>query len=273
MKPLLPLPYFFLLFFIIKNTFCENIATALHGRCVEDQQLSLLHLKKSLTFDTESSENPAASKFISWNLSTDCCSWAGVTCNTNDSVVGLDISSQYISGGIDNSSSLFHLRHLQSLNLADNSFVAGSSIPSSTGKLTNLRYLNLSSNSGYSGKIPIEIARLTRLVVLDISQSEDHRITNPESLSISNLSMLFQNLTEIRKLYLDGITISAQGSQWCQAISSSLPDLRVLSLSQCQLSGPFCQSLAKLQSLSAIQLDSNDISSPIPGFFAPIFQS
>ncbi|CAN6576104.1 unnamed protein product [Malus baccata var. baccata] len=258
MKPLFPLPHFFLLFFIITNTFCVNIAAAVHGRCFEDQQL--LHLKKSLTFAPESSEHPASTKFISWNSSTDCCSWAGVTCNANGSVVGLDISSKNISGGIDNSSTLFHLQHLQSLNLADNSFVNGSRIPSSIGKLTNLMYLNLSD----SGKIPIEISRLTRLVVLDISLCKHQCATKLES---PNLSMLFQNLTEITELYLDGINISAQGSQWCQAISSSLPNLRALSMCGSQLSGPFCQSLAKLQSLSVIQLDSNDIYGPIPGFF------
>ncbi|XP_008351378.2 receptor-like protein 35 [Malus domestica] len=80
--------------------------------------------------------------------------------------------------------------------------------------------------------------------------------------------MLFLNLTEICELYLDGINISAQGTQWCQALSSSLLHLRVLSMSGSQLSGPFCQSFAKLQSLSVIQLDNNDISGPIPGFFA-----
>ncbi|KAM2663435.1 hypothetical protein EV1_009989 [Malus domestica] len=224
MKPLFPPPYFFLLFFIITNTFCVNIVAAVHGRCFEDQQL--LHLKKSLTFAPESSEHPASSKFISWNSSTDCCSWAGVTCNANGSVVALDISRKNISGGIDNSSTLFHLQHLQSLNLADNSFVNGSRIPSSIGKLTNLRYLNL-SDSGYSGKIPIVISRLTRLVVLYISLCKHQCATKLES---PNLSMLFQNLTEITELYLDGINISAQGSQWCQAISSSLPNLRVLSM-------------------------------------------
>ncbi|XP_021801680.1 leucine-rich repeat receptor-like serine/threonine-protein kinase BAM2 [Prunus avium] len=216
----------FLLFF--------NIIPAVLNQCMKDQQLSLLHLKKSLIFD----EHPFDSyptKVLSWNSSTDCCSWLGVTCSTDGRAVGLDLSRESISGGIDNSSSLFNLQHLQSLSLADNRFGYDSSIPSAIGKLTNLRYLNLSNNE-YSGKIPIEISLLTRLVVLDISYVQ--AITSPK------FSMLFQNLTELTEVYLDAADLSAQGTQWCQAISSSLPNLEVLSLSNCGLSGPIDQSLS-----------------------------
>ncbi|KAL0458941.1 UNVERIFIED_CONTAM: Receptor-like protein 34 [Sesamum latifolium] len=80
--------------------------------------------------------------------------------------------------------------------------------------------------------------------------------------------MLLQNLTELRELYLDGVDISAQGSEWCQAISSSLPELRILSLRGCSLSGPLHPSLSKLHFLSVVQLDGNSISSTLPNFFA-----
>ncbi|XP_021827847.1 receptor like protein 30-like [Prunus avium] len=238
---------------------CFNILLpAVHSQCIKDQQQSLLHLKKSLQFDQRSY---SSTKVISWDSSTDCCSWVGVNCTSNGHVVGLDLSSETISGGIDNASSLFHLQHLQRLNLADNYFGYGTRIPSAIGKLVNLRYLNLSYNNGYSGKIPIEISRLTRLVVLDISQSVYH-------LEAPNISILFQNLTQLAELYFDQVDLSAVGADWSQAISSSLPNLRVLSLSYCHLSGPIDQSLAKLQSLSVIGLGGNEISGPIPGFFA-----
>ncbi|CAN6586925.1 unnamed protein product [Malus baccata var. baccata] len=259
---------FVLLFFF---TICHNITTGVYSQCLKDQQLSLLHLKKNLTFDDDGDDSigysPVSSKFVSWDSSTECCSWVGVTCSTNGRVVSLDISSQHISGGIDSSSSLFDLQHLQSLNLADNSFVEGSRIPSAIGKLTNLRYLNLSNND-YVGKIPIEISQLTRLEVLDISQSYYNGLREP--LESPKFSMLFQKLTELTELYLDGVDVSAEGTHWCQAISSSLPNLRVLSLSDTNLSGPIDQSLAKLQSLSVIQLGGspNNISCPISEFFS-----
>ncbi|XP_061993528.1 receptor-like protein 7 [Rosa rugosa] len=80
--------------------------------------------------------------------------------------------------------------------------------------------------------------------------------------------MLVRNLTELTELHLNEVQISAQGRDWDQAISSSLPNLRVLELSNCGLSGPIHESLAKLQSLSVVQLKWNNIAAPIPGFFA-----
>ena len=56
--------------------------------------------------------------------------------------------------------------------------------------------------------------------------------------------MLVQNLKMIAELYLDGVNISAQGKEWCHALLSSLPNLRVLSMSRCYLSGPIHSSLA-----------------------------
>ncbi|KAF5953587.1 hypothetical protein HYC85_006443 [Camellia sinensis] len=80
-----------------------------------------------------------------------------------------------------------------------------------------------------------------------------------ESLNLANNSS--------RNLYLDGIIISTQGSEWCQAISFSLPNLRVLSISNCYLSSPIDSSLLKLQSLFEILLGSNNLSVVVPEFF------
>ncbi|XP_062005837.1 receptor-like protein 7 [Rosa rugosa] len=251
------MPTLFLHFFLfLFTTTVTNLIPAVHSNCIEAQQQSLLHFKKSLEFDSSES-----SKLITWNSSTDCCSWLGVTCSTYGSVVGLDISSESFSCNIDNSSTLFQLQHLQSLNLADNNF-NGSSIPTAIGKLANLRYLNL-SEAGFSGKIPIEVARLKRLVVLDLSYN-----SYPFFAENPNLSMLIQNLTELTELYLDQINLSAEGSHWGQTISSSLPKLSVLTLSYCDLSGPIHESFAKLDSLSTLILYGNNISGPVPKFFA-----
>ncbi|KAM5555182.1 receptor-like protein 7 [Rosa sericea] len=248
-------------FLFLITLWVSIIIPAVHCQCIQDQQLSLLQFKKSLMIDP--SFNPSA-KLISWNASTDCCSWVGVTCSRNGRVLGLDLSSEQIYDGIDNSGSLFDLHYLQSLNLADNQLGFGSqSIPSAIGELMNLRYLNL-SRTYYSGQIPIEITRLTRLVVLDLSNNGAPFL----KLGSPNLHTFVQNFTELRELYLDGVQISEQGREWCRAISDSLPNLRVLSMPRCDLSGPFLESLAKLQSLSVIRLDGNSISAPVPGFFA-----
>ncbi|PRQ44340.1 putative leucine-rich repeat-containing, plant-type, leucine-rich repeat domain, L [Rosa chinensis] len=274
------MPTLFLRFFLfLFTTTVSNLIPAVHSNCIEAQQQSLLHFKQSLEFNSSES-----SKLITWNSSTDCCSWHGVTCSTNGHVVGLDLSSESIFCSIDNSSNLFQLQHLQSLNLADNNF-NDSSIPSAIGKLANLRYLNL-SGAYFSGQIPIEVARLKRLVVLDLSMhhyswkvldlekskfgTAIQYLTDLTALKLENpnLGTLIQNLTELTELNLESVKISGQGSDWCEAISSSLPNLRVLSLSYCGLSGPICESLAKLQSLYEIDLSYNSFYAPVPRFFA-----
>jgi hypothetical protein len=105
--------------------------------CFSNQQSLLLQLKNNLTFNSTMS-----TKLVKWNQSVDCCSWEGVTCNEGH-VIGLDLADEYISGGIDNSSSLFSLQHLESLSLAYNDFGYFHEIPSKFGKLANLSYLNL----------------------------------------------------------------------------------------------------------------------------------
>ncbi|KAK1563343.1 hypothetical protein Q3G72_026258 [Acer saccharum] len=117
------------------------------------------------------------------------------------------------------------------------------------------------------GRFRLRFQVLTRLVSLDLSTltfkgSVQLKLENP------NLKVLVHNLRELRELYLDGVNISASGNKWCHALSSSLPNLQVLSLINCFLSGPINSSLANLQLLSEIRLDQNNLSSPVPNFFA-----
>ncbi|XP_056172470.1 receptor-like protein 43 isoform X2 [Syzygium oleosum] len=124
------------------------------GQCLGDQQKSLLlELKNSLNFNASLS-----AKLVTWNQSND--SWDGVTCG-GGRFTGLDLSFESITGGLNDSSSLFRLNNLQRLNLAYNRFPS-LEIPSGFGNLINLVYLNL-SNAGFAGQVPIGISRLTRL--------------------------------------------------------------------------------------------------------------
>ena len=228
--------------------------------CLEDERMLLLQLKSTLKFNAA-----ASNKQVSWSRSADCCSWGGVTWDATGHVVSLDLSSEFISGEFNSSSSIFRLQYLQSLNLANTTFYY-SQIPSGFGKLGRLIYLNLSS-AGFSGQIPIEISRLTKLVTIDFSM---FYFPGDPTLKLEkpNLRMLVQNLTELRELYLNGVNISAQGKEWCQALSFSVPNLRVLSLSWCFLSGPIDSSLVKLRSLSVIHLNYNNFTAPVPDFLA-----
>ncbi|GAU38156.1 hypothetical protein TSUD_263800 [Trifolium subterraneum] len=246
---------FILCFYCI---FLCNQITAVSAKCLVDQQSLLVQLKNNLTFNPESS-----TKLKVWNSSLDCCDWIGVDCDDKGYVVGLDLSEELISGGFDDASSLFGLQQLQKLNLAANNF--NSSIPSGFNKLVMLTYLNL-SYANFVGQIPIEISQLTRLVTLDIS-SLSYLLGQGLKLEKPNLQKFVQNLSSIRQLYLNGVSITAQGQEWCNALLS-LHDLQELSMSSCNLLGPLDSSLSKLENLSIIILDGNNFSSPVPETFS-----
>ncbi|CAN0865170.1 Receptor-like protein 9DC3 [Linum grandiflorum] len=228
------------------------------GRCREDQRSLLLQLKRGLNFSQSmDSEN----WIVGWNASTDCCEWPGISCDPGGlgRVVGLNLFYGGITGGgLDNSTALFSLKYLEKLDLSYNEF--NTSIPAAIGNLTNLRYLELSS-SGFFGQIPAAISKLTSLISLDLSH-QNLKVENP------NLALLVQNLTHLTQLSLDEVDLSTQGHDWAHVLSSSLPNLTMLSLRNCSLSAPLVHpSLSKLESLTYLDLIFNNFSSPIPDFF------
>ncbi|XP_039173484.1 receptor-like protein 7 [Eucalyptus grandis] len=202
-----------------------------------DQRLLLLELRNSLIFNTSKS-----SKLVKWDHHS-ASSWSGVTCE-DGLIVGLDLSDESISGGIDGSSSLFRLEFLRSLNLAFNyfNFMA---IPSGLANLSRLEHLNL-SNANFTSGDRLELEK-------------------------PNLRSLIGDLGELRELYLDGVYVPEEGREWCDALSSSVPKLEVLSMSDCSLSGPFDASLMSLANLSVIQLKHNYLSTTVPSFLANFF--
>nr|AAQ82053.1 verticillium wilt disease resistance protein precursor [Solanum torvum] len=230
------------------------------SQCLDHQKSLLLKLNGTLQYDSSLS-----TKLARWNQNTsECCNWDGVTCDLSGHVIALELDNETISSGIENSSALFSLQYLEKLNLAYNRFSVG--IPVGISNLTNLKYLNL-SNAGFLGQIPMMLSRLTRLVTLDLSTLFPDAI-HPLKLENPNLTHFIENSTELRELYLDGVDLSAQRAEWCQSLSSYLPNLTVLSLRTCQISGPIDDSLSQLQFLSIIRLDQNNLSTTVPEYFS-----
>ncbi|XXG72722.1 hypothetical protein AAC387_Pa07g1757 [Persea americana] len=233
--------------------------------CLHHEKIALLQLKHG--FLIERGNYNSSSKLDSWNPTIDCCSWEGVSCDkATGHVIGLDLSGSnggdlkrsWIRGRID--SSLFQLHSLQKLNLAWNSFYPHP-IPSELGQLTNLTHLNL-SESIFTGQIPLEISRLTKLISLDLSLIRLNEVKNP------NLTTIIQNLANLQELFLDWISFSEEkGGKWAQAISIALPNLRRLSLRGCGLQGPIDASLFRMPYLSHLSLYGNTLSSiVVPDF-------
>ncbi|CAM8900859.1 unnamed protein product [Rhodiola kirilowii] len=243
--------------------FFMNAVVICFGQCLADQKSLLIDIKSSLVFDASLSV-----KLSNWDHHhLDCCSWPGVMCS-DGRIVELDLSSESLSDGFNSSSSIFHLKYLRSLNLADNEFYS-ITIPNRLADLSALRYLNL-SYAGFTGKIPIEISKLRELRVLDFSTS---LLIEPPGLEIHNLVGLVQNLTHLSELHLDRVNLSSSATTWCSVLSSSLPNLTVLSLKDCNLlSLGNDYSLAKLQFLSVLRLDFNNLSLLDPQVFAKFSQ-
>ncbi|XVF78915.1 hypothetical protein PTKIN_Ptkin14bG0176400 [Pterospermum kingtungense] len=169
--------------------------------CPHDQSFALLQLKNSLSIDASSSRCPR-NKIISWKEGKNCCLWDGVKCETETgNVIGLDLSSSCLSGTIHNNSTLFHLRHLQELNVAHNDF-SSSQMASKFGQFTNLTHLNI-SESGFTGTVPLEISHLSKLLSVDLSYNYD--LIFEEHV----FEKLVGNLTQLQHLLLDRVNMSS----------------------------------------------------------------
>ncbi|MED6189415.1 hypothetical protein PIB30_095763 [Stylosanthes scabra] len=81
--------------------------------------------------------------------------------------------------------------------------------------------------------------------------------------------MFVQNLTQVTELFLDGVKITAEGKEWCQALSP-LRKLRVLSMSYCNLTGSIDSSISMLVALENIRLNLNNISGLVPESFSDL---
>ncbi|CAN6724158.1 unnamed protein product [Malus baccata var. baccata] len=265
--------FVFMLFF----TICHNVRTGVYSQCLKDQQLSLLHLKKNLTFDDHGS--PVSSKFVSWDSSTDCCSWVGVTCSSNGRVVGLDISRQHISGPILEFFSNFS--NLTVLKL-DRNNISGP-IPEFFSNFSNLTVLNLNGNNisapvpgffanfsklttlslrdcGLRGTFPKQIFQVPTLQTLDLSLNPELHGSLPEFPKNGSLQSLILSETSFSGLLHDSI--------------GNLNMLSTLDLSECNFTGSIPKSIGNVTKLVDLDLSSNQLLGSIPSslFSLPLLQ-
>ncbi|XP_028114934.1 receptor-like protein Cf-9 [Camellia sinensis] len=229
---------------------CFFQITCLHAQlCIQEQTSALLQFKQQFSFFKAASDGICAfygihsyPKMESWKEGSDCCSWDGVECDNNTSqVIGLDLSCSWLNGTIHPNSTIFYyFPHLQSLNLAFNHF-GMSRISSEFSRFTRLTHLNLSYSS-FSGKVPIEVSFLSKLISLDLS--------NNYGLWLEELGfeLLVQNLTKVRELNLGYVNISSVVSNSLLNLTS----LTLLDLSFCGLLGKFPDGIFHLPHLNEL---------------------
>ncbi|KAM3327644.1 hypothetical protein P3S68_033693 [Capsicum galapagoense] len=193
------------LFLMLYPFLCQlAFSSSLPHLCPKHQAHALLQFKHMFTFNPNVSGdcyNPAT---LSWNKSTDCCSWDGVYCEElTGQVIELNLACSRLQGKLHTNSSLFQLSNLKRLALSYNDFF-GSLISPKFGELSSLTLLDL-SDSGFTGLIPAEISHLSKLQALRIWTVDPYGLR----LGPYNFELLLKNLTQLRELYLDSVNISS----------------------------------------------------------------
>ncbi|GJZ98122.1 leucine-rich repeat-containing protein [Tanacetum coccineum] len=243
----------------IFTTFASSSTLNKIHKCSKEQTEALLLFKHNLpsgyrilVYNCPGSDYPI---MMSWNTSTDCCRWSGVTCDySTGDVIGIDLSCGYLQGTIHPNSSLFNLPRLQKLNLAFNDF-SGSKIPSEIGRFSNtLTHLNLSF-CGFSGQVPPDITLLHKLVSLDLSFNDYDFKLGPHVLN-----NMFRNFTNLEQLSLDSVNISSVLPASLN-ISSSLKFLKFVGTG---LKGKLPPYFFNLHSLETLDFSGNLFTGGIP---------
>nr|XP_004231257.1 receptor-like protein 6 [Solanum lycopersicum] len=224
--------------------------------CSSHDSLSLLQFKHSLSLTDYHDCGSPYSKTTSWNsTSMDCCKWDGVTCNLlTGHVIGLDLSCSRLGGTLHPNSSLFQLRHLQTLDLSLNGF-SGSQFPQGIGQLVSLAHLNL-SYCWFKGRIPLEMSHLTNLVSVDLSNNINVQFSQ------EGFNKLFHNLTKLELLSLSEVNISSSIPMNVSFSSS----LRYLNLATTNLQGDLPKNIFLLPKLETLRLSRNHLTVSLPEY-------
>ncbi|XP_027152327.1 receptor-like protein EIX2 [Coffea eugenioides] len=189
--------------------------------CIENERQALLLFKHGLIDESN--------RLSSW-VGEGCCSWEGISCHkTTGSVLKLDL--RYTTADDDDyntnclggqlSPSLVNLTNLQYLDLSSNIFL-GVQVPAFFGLLKNLRYLSL-SGAGFDGEIPHHLGNLSHLRYLDLGWN---------GLRTKDLRWV-AGLSSLKQLVLSKVNLTA-AQDGLQSINM-LPSLRTLDLYSCDL--------------------------------------
>ncbi|KAF8020507.1 hypothetical protein BT93_G1046 [Corymbia citriodora subsp. variegata] len=241
----------------------HNLSRSSKPLCLEDEMSALLQFKERYEITNVSADPLAHPKTLSWKNNQDCCSWNGIECDENTGhVIVLDLGSSFLYGSIDNNSTLFQLPRLERLNLSYNDFNY-SQIPSRVGDLSRLTHLDL-SDSVFSGRVPSEIFKLTKLADLNLCCNQD---PNAHTILLEmrppGLRSLAQNLTSLEVLHLGVVNMSSE----VPSNLANLSSLRTLNMDVCVLHGVFPSAIFNLPKLRHLGVADNEaLTGRLPDF-------
>ena len=203
--------------------------------------------------------------------------WYGITTDDRGFVREITLSSIQMTGVL--SPAIGELVYLEILNLGRNSIETNDynqltgTIPVELGKLSRLKWLNLSYNQ-FKGKIPEELGNLVNLAGLYLSDNQLEgsmpswigNLVNLVGLNLSNnqLSGLIPfsigDLVKLTGLYLSNNQLSGT----IPSSIGNLVNLTSLSLYNNKLSGSIPSSIGNLVKLPSLNLSNNQLSGSIP---------
>ncbi|KAM0068078.1 putative leucine-rich repeat-containing, plant-type, leucine-rich repeat domain superfamily [Helianthus debilis subsp. tardiflorus] len=171
------------------------------------------------------------------------------------------VDEDYYLVGDEVDSCLTELENLQHLDLSGNDFQK-SRIPKFIGSLKQLRYLNL-SYAGFSGNIPHQLGNLSNLKVLDLSSNSISR-----ELMTNDMAWI-SGLSKLEHLDLSGVDLSR--TQNLNNLLYTIPSLSKLILSSCGLYMPrlvshHLNSSRELASIKYLDSTGNDFRGELPSF-------
>ncbi|KAM0981159.1 hypothetical protein ACFX13_014591 [Malus domestica] len=177
--------------------------------------------------------------------SSDYCSWPGIGCGLNHSMVEkLDLSHHNLRGNV---TLVSQLKALKRLDLSYNDFHG--SIPLAFGNLSQLEFLDLSLNK-FGGSIPPELGKLRNLRSLNLSNN----------FLVGKIPDEIQGLEKLENFQISSNKLSGVIPMWV----GNFTNLRVFTAYENALEGKIPDNLGSLSELESLNLHSNQLEGPIP---------
>ncbi|KAL6603593.1 hypothetical protein ACP70R_043954 [Stipagrostis hirtigluma subsp. patula] len=211
--------------------------------CTEQEQSTLLDFLAQLSPGGDGSLNK------SWVRGTDCCTWEGITCRGDNTVMDVSLASKGLTGRIS----------------------------PSLANLTGLMYLNLSHNSLY-GSLAMELVLRSTIVVLDVSFNnlagplKELQSLKPDlPIQVLNISSNFltgQFPSTIWGRMKNLVALNASNNSFTGQMPSSMcvnsPSFTMLDLCYNKFSGNIPPGLGNCSMLRLLKAGHNDLSGTLP---------
>ncbi|KAI3713841.1 hypothetical protein L1987_72427 [Smallanthus sonchifolius] len=216
-----------------------------------------------------------------WPSNPSCCNWVGITCNSSSGrIVRLELPSKRLTGNLSNS--LANLDQLRTLNLSHNSLKG--SLPVSLFHLPHLEVVDLSAHSNnLSGVLPPSLSNSPSISSINLRNNSLDGLSNVNCSLMVNLTSLDlgtnnfsgtlpANLASCRKLKT--LNVAKNKLLTGQIPEKQLPsdydlrfkELKALVIANCRLTGSIPLWLNGLTRLQLLDLSWNDLTGTIPAY-------